>query len=293
MSDTGGLGQPGQRVIRHESAESDLYRVLKTTGWLAVCLVFFVVLTFAEILILGPFAIFGLGVLAIMLAFGLALRQAIKRRKRQDRSREQAIAAFFVLALVAWGASGYDWLLDVWPPYRVDWPAWAKLAALAIFGCVQFALVWGSWRLWAELVDPTGPTAPRAAVARDRLITPWTRETHGGAILPEPEPEPVYSRVVEIVVRDRSGRKRKLGQLADHPGLPQLAKAIAGGQAPTERMAHDYGYSRRQWVDFRDIGLSREWLAWRNGQRQQGLYATDDGQAVYRELGRLTAGIAA
>lgn len=283
-----GLGQPGQRVVRHETAESDLYRVLKTVFWLSVLLVAFVLLTFGNALLVGPLTVFWLGEGVILIVFAWRLRCALVDR---DQRRQAILVALFVLVLVAWAFIGYEWLEGEWPPLRVTWPQWVKVPLLTISVCLQFAIGWGAWRLWTEIIDPTGPTSPRIAIPRDKLVTPWGLETYGGSILPlqptpQPQPKP---RVLEVTLSERGGRTQGIAHVPDLPGLPALARHLAGGGAPSERMANKHGrYSRRQWIETRDLCLARGWMAWKNGEKRTGLYCTRQGLAVMRHVAKLT-----
>ena len=85
----GGIGDPGQRVIRHENAESELWRVIKTVFWLCVLVIFEVALLCADVVLLGPTGCFVVVVIGLLGLFAWRLRRAVRTRnvRRQQWSQ--------------------------------------------------------------------------------------------------------------------------------------------------------------------------------------------------------------
>jgi len=114
-----------------------------------------------------------------------------------------------VCVLVAWGVLGVGWVQENWIPVTLRWPVWIETIIEILSWIGKAWILTAMWRLWWEIVDPNGPTAPRAAVVRDKGIPPWDRETFGGTREQEPEPQPQLARVWKIdgTLHDANGHK--------------------------------------------------------------------------------------
>lgn len=271
----------GQQVIRHETAESDLARVIKTGVWLCVMLVAVFGLLLAEVLIIGPISI-GAGVLVgLLVGFAIPLRRATLMRQWP---RPVWLAAGMCASFVGWGVLYQRVIVPAWPPLHITWPWYIKLPVLGALLLVQGGLAWVIWRLWTEIVDPTGPTSPRIAIARDKVIVPWGRETYGGQLVQQPQPEP-QRRVIEVRVHSNSGRTTHIADLPDTPQVRSFARDVLNGGSFCERDAQSAGISRNDWHEIRDAFLARGWAVWRDPDHpQQGIDMAAAGRAVMRSI---------
>lgn len=169
-----GFAAPGERRIRVEGKASEI-----TVPWgqyvrLMVALgILFVAVSFVA-WIIGPGTLWGLGMLPVLAL--TALSQNVGERSSGPR----VVATMTALTVVLfWALNGYGLCAALWPFSLVAWAAMIKLwiiAGMLLVVCAPTA--WIAYRYAAEIADPSGPTAPRAAVSRAGTQWPWSGEIH-------------------------------------------------------------------------------------------------------------------
>jgi hypothetical protein len=97
-------------------------------------------------------------------------------RRQYDWRLHLAVTLTMAVLLALWGWGGSLWLENEWPDVRIAWPLWVKVVSQASSFATMWAIGWGMWRLWTEIVDPHGPTPPRMATDRQGVILPWQHE---------------------------------------------------------------------------------------------------------------------
>ncbi len=195
--------------------------------------------------VVGPGLLWGL-VLAPTLVL-VVLAQWVER----DVSR--IIATLTALTVVLfWVLNGYAICRTVWPLPPVDWSlmvrGWAVVGVLVV---VCAPTVWIAYRYAAEIADPSGPTAPRAAISRAGTQWPWTGEVERPAF----DMDEVREMMEEMLARYPSEMMRveivdgatgtdsvRVGGAISVDDLPvnretmrQLVRAIADGRCKWSR----------------------------------------------------------
>jgi len=293
----GGFGEAGQRQIIHSDAREEIGRVLQTVGWMMAFGCAIVGLLFVDALVWGPLLGVALGAVGLVWVF---YRKVLPWAYWQGvRGAHWTTLGALLVALVAWGMAGYEVLSQAWPPWRLGWPLWALVSWEALSLVIKGALVWGVWGMWCELVDPNGPTAPREAVARDKVILPWDKETRGGQVVEPAERggERVVYLPTILVERTGNGRKRSqdralLRAPAARPeGLYQFCAALASERAfpsweggMSGPGAQQYGYSEAEFEDWREEAV-RAWLLAARPGRNQGYELTERGAFQFGRIG--------
>jgi len=278
-----GLGQPGQRVVKYEGEGSDLWQVLRTVKWGVVLSVSLLLLFILDTVILGPMGGFYVGLLAILFAFAVLQKTAIVRKQPY---RQQIVNfVVFIGALVMWATWGIEWLEENWIPYVVYWPVWIEAPIEVVSWLLKIWLLTGCWRLWWEIVDPNGPTAPRAAVVRDKSIAPWDRETFGQVQVRQ---EPPADRVplVDVRVSYPNGRQKIAPEAIpytvawwEYVGLVLRRKA-SFSEADAKKYC-SIGTNEFRQVRDAFMDAERDWAFWIDERHhQQGIGFTDAGWAA-------------
>lgn len=274
----GMFGQPGQR----EYVEGGTGRILTTVKWTSLWSLGVLFLLFVDALILGPWVGWVVGLLVMC---RMSRPVYLWTRSINNRYAYLVVSSVMVAILLVYAIVGYPALAKEWPPYRLPIPLWADLCLLAISLALKVALGWGIWGMWAELIDPGGPTAPRVAVPRDTLILPWGKhkETYGGARLPpvdRPALPPIMPyRRIKLTLVDEQNHIMAFADLEDSERMVDFAKAMKAGKSFCERTATSCGFSRRAWErEIRDPFLERDWAYWKDEMNQKlGLELTDVG----------------
>lgn len=168
----GGFAAPGERRIRIEGKASEI-----TVPWgqyvrLMIALgILFATVSFAA-WVIGPGTLWGLGMLPMLALIVLSQRVG----EKLDGTRIIATMTALTVALF-WMLNGYALCSIVWPFPLVAWLAMVKvwiIVGVVLVVCAPTA--WIAYRFAAEIADPSGPTAPRAAVTRAGTQWPWTGE---------------------------------------------------------------------------------------------------------------------
>lgn len=291
----GGLGQPGQRVSRYESLREELKRILNTTGGMLLFSIVILLSVINILAILGPWFGWGIGVCAIVCAF-VFLRAWMHRTAELDIWFEIGFVVLLVLILALWGMRGYEWVESWWlPPCHLGF--WWELILVCFHLAAIYILAFGTWGFWAELVDPNGPTAPRAATHRETLIKPWDTETYGGRYFEDPEEGPslpaIETIALDVTEDGETGRKNHtfVPSLPAHAAFRQFCKHVVQGHVTfTEENARAYDVALDDVKDqggnvlmwgmrtFRAFALhpSRKWIVWKNPRvHARGLILSD------------------
>jgi hypothetical protein len=281
----GGFGQPGERRSRIETVREEIKRILVTVRWMIIYGAAVLVFLFGDLILLGPLVGLLVGYI-IVIALGTYASREVFLSDERPLVRLIPLGSLG-LALILWSYFGWELVSRLWPPVRLAWPLWVKALLEGFSLIVKFACGWGMWGMWGELVDPGGPTAPRAATPRDKMITPFSKETYAGKVVPEEREElpQVQERVIRVEVPDQQGNERR-AFLPDIAGLPGFARAASNGQPFNEGTAKRFRIGRDHWQVIRDQSLARGWLEWRDpNAHRQGLQLTRVGRAVFRHLG--------
>lgn len=281
----GMFGQPGQR----EYVEGGTGRILTTVKWMSLWGLGILFLLFVDALILGPWAGWLIGLLIILYMSKPICLWMIA----QGFYARLVACSIMVSILLFYAIVGYPAFEREWPPYHpLPIPLWMDIGILAISLVLKAFLGWGIWGMWAELIDPGGPTAPRVAVPRDTLILPWGKykETYGGARLPPRNGEqtvlpPLYRRI-QLVLVDEGNHVMEFADIEDSPRTIKLAKAIRAGDSFSERTAGECGFSRGEWKkEIRDPFLNRGWADWEDEEHhEQGVRLTTQGYDFWTEI---------
>lgn len=274
-----GLGR-GERITRQGGIVEELKRPLLTILWLCVFSTIEFMLLLADAIIVGP--MIGVWVVAgtILLFYAVIMKRT---RGVRNYNKQMAISILFIVALAIWGFIGEKWLDESWIPIRLPWAGWLKFTVEAISLSLKIVLGWGIWRLWIELVDPSGPTAPRQAILRDGPVLPWDDETYGGQLEPQESPS-ITHRFLDIKVSSDKGKERRCSAIPDTINWWRYAQAISGGEKFAEKKAARYGIRATEFNTVRDELMSNErnWLTWKSPDRKQnGIEVTPDGMAVF------------
>lgn len=194
-----------------------------------------------------------------------------------------------VMIWAAYAIIAMPWIkFGGWRPFFRFWAEWwPGLGVLPMVAVIYHGYVLLRFRYVPEQMNRNWPPPYEAVSVLDAgLLTVDNAETPRlNYDEPEPRPQP---RTLKVTVKEDDGAKQRLADIPDLPGLPALAKALVSGKTPTERHANKYGgYSRREWIALRDLCLARQWMAWKNGVRKQGLHCTRTGLAVMRYVAKL------
>lgn len=293
-ADTGGLGSPGQKIIQHETTAEQLKRIQKTIMWMLLYSLVIIGLTFFDLVLWGPMMGVVLGAAGIVAVIYRRILPAMHERMGRGQVAALTLA---VLALSLWGWLGHELLITIWPPWRVSLPLYAKALIEAVTLVVRVAAGWGVWGMWSELVDPYGPTPPRAAVNRDKTIKPWDPETHGGTQgQPEPAARVMYLPTI-VTEKSSNGHSRTENRImlrapsARPDGLYQYAAGLAAGRAfpsweggRSGPGAQQYGYNQIEFEDWRRSAEHAGLINRRPG-KNQGYEITERGQFHFGRIG--------
>lgn len=290
------LMAPGERRIRREDKASEIAipwgQYLRLT--LAVLILFF---GFSLILlIIGYWSLYGAGWLGVLVLFGISQRRVGGTR----------IVAAMVATMVAvfWFGQGVGLCRGAWIFATPDWHPMIKMwviAGILVIICAPTA--WVGYRYAVEIVDPSGPTAPRAASKRLTPVFPWTPEEQEAslgigeiqALIEEAlDQQPRELLRVEVVNgSDGDGRICAGGGITvddlpvNRKALQMLVRGIAAGRCK---------WSRRDIANMPGIGDERarellnamvEWsfLHYPNGKNHpDGAVPTAKGRALMRGL---------
>jgi len=101
---------------------------------------------------------------------------ASRRGRGLELGRVAALGASAML-LMFWAMYGVGLCQRAWIFPRVAWPWQVRLYAVAGIAAIVIAPAgWIAYRYAAEIIDPSGPTAPRSPTARAGVQWPWTPE---------------------------------------------------------------------------------------------------------------------
>jgi len=166
---------------------------------------------------------------------------------------------------------------------------WAIGFLLAV---VIYPMVIGVYRYSVEIMDPSGPVAPRAAIAWPGPVLPWHVGRIFAALNPPkgPDPEMKTERLqIEMVQREGDNvRAMDTITLLSGPDAivrgRMVAKWILAGAQISERGLAGKGRplsGREEYQAFIDEMLDRGLAAWRNpGEHRQGIELTSVGRRV-------------
>lgn len=191
------------------------------------------------------------------------------------------VSAYVIVAMPWIKFFGVQRLMRFWAEW---WPGlWMPPMAAVIYH--GYVLLW--YRYLPEQKNRNWPPPYEAVSVLEAGLLTVNNADMPKLNYDEIEPQ-AKTRTLKVMQSERSGKKQRLADVPDLPGLPVLARALAGGVSPSERNANKYGhYSRREWLAFRTVCLSRGWMAWKNGHTRTGLYCTHAGLAVMRHVAKL------
>ncbi len=224
---------PFQQYLRLVFAASIEFAAISAIAWL-----------------LGPWSLWlpGLALAALL------IRAAAATGNGLEPGRVAALLATTTLG-AAWALFGLDVCRATWIVPVPDWPwqfrAYAIAAILVIIGATT---IWLIYRYAGEIVDPSGPTAPRAPIVRGGTHWPWTPEPESPANGNSPDMNEIRGMIedtlnlqrdsVQIEVthghngsgRIRAGGGLKYDQLPfDHETLQKLRRLNRAGRVRFSR----------------------------------------------------------
>jgi len=248
-----GLGAPGQRVSRQETAKSE------TRLPIAQCMVASVALLIIYAVLLLAVAIAG-PVVAIVAGYGLMLYMAILALMRLESAPARLWASVIIVgAITIWALYGGP--VAAWLFSSVNWRPIAIGALLVAIGPVTLLV----WRMLVELVNPNWPAPMESRhVGNGGVGWPWARYRDPDAP-EEPEPPPEPRTVLRGVPVMDHGRTRviALPEAAD-VDEDDLVEAPSGAHVPADDLrayvaqAPVTGTSFRVWAD-RDKWSHEQW----------------------------------
>ena len=165
------------------------------------------------------------------------------------------------------------WLLEWWPTLFVVPVLWT---------C--YALSMGSYRMAAEIVDPSYPT-PRTSVPpelqRDGPRWPGAKPTNQVAVKPQPPLKPTRFEL-DMTTRRTHGSKTVMAQFPNTLAMANFAEALAGGAPLNEASARGFGV-KGEYENVRKVLMNNGWAAWKDpDHHQQGLKLIGDGATALR-----------
>lgn len=134
-------------------------------------------------------------------AIGIGWIVVVAARMRDGTARIWALFATTTIG-VLWATVGVGLCRDLWIFPQVAWPWQVRLYLIIGLATIVIApSAWIAYRYAAEIIDPSGPTAPRAPVQRAGVQWPWTGE------LPSDGSQQLTREEIRELIEERMGRR--------------------------------------------------------------------------------------
>lgn len=309
-----GFGSPGERITRRDTVQETFVRISQSVWF---CIKYSIILTLIipiDMLVIGWLWGGALGGEAlIILSMAISM---IHARRAKSYPWKLAIMVVFVIIASLWPIIAEKWLPTWWPlaypphkPYPhnpwSDWASWWILDKLYRFfstipGWIRVLyflpstiakaiLGWSVWASWVEMIDPSGPSAPRKAMDWEGVWYPWYGRWY--------EDETVDPQVIAKQVRVEYVDPHK--GFVWNDDIPYEAKwidycrALGNGDPFSEPEANKYGITGAAYTKVRDLlmeegKLSPPWVVWRDEKsHNQGLEVTEQGRQAFAGVGRV------
>ena len=221
---------PGERRIKHEGKGSEVDRPWQQYLRLSVVMLILFSSISAILLLIGYWSLYAGGWLLI---FALLVISQQVGEIRMSGPRVVAILAAVTVAIF-WFFSGFSLCRAVWifpmPNLPLMIKAWIITGILLVV-CAPTA--WVGYRYATEIVDPSGPTAPRAAVARAGTQWPWTGEIERAPTLNMDDMRQMMERMLSQ--QPREGLRVEVVEGANGAGDIQVGGSISISDLPMDR----------------------------------------------------------